>query len=92
MMKTKKTEASPSFGNLEEGMLTYYTCPMESHSYVRMSEPGNCPDCGMQLVQKTEHFDQDETYYTCPMPAHSYVIDEVPGNCPVCGMELVEAK
>lgn len=30
----------------------YYTCPM--HPEVRQDEPGNCPICGMRLVQRSE--------------------------------------
>ncbi|MEE9190245.1 MAG: heavy metal-binding domain-containing protein, partial [Candidatus Neomarinimicrobiota bacterium] len=30
----------------------YYTCPMSEHAYVVTEEPGNCPVCGMTLVQK----------------------------------------
>lgn len=41
-----------SFGEVVDGTLTYYTCPMEFHSYVKMKEPGSCPECGMTLVQK----------------------------------------
>lgn len=90
-MKPMDSNMSLSFGSLEGDLLIYYTCPMESHSYVRLSAPGNCPDCGMQLVKKTEHFDQEQKYYTCPMEEHHHVITKEPGDCPVCGMELVEA-
>ncbi len=39
-----------------------YTCPM--HPEVEQSEPGSCPDCGMDLVKKGEakksdHMDSD---------------------------------
>ena len=29
-----------------------YTCPMEEHSDVLQDQPGNCPKCGMKLVEK----------------------------------------
>jgi hypothetical protein len=29
-----------------------YTCPM--HSEVKSKEPGKCPECGMDLVEKKE--------------------------------------
>jgi Cu(I)/Ag(I) efflux system membrane fusion protein/cobalt-zinc-cadmium efflux system membrane fusion protein len=79
-----------SFAKVENDSLLYYTCPMESHSYVKMSEPGSCPDCGMTLMEKKEIYDPERIYYTCPMSEHAYVVTEEPGNCPVCGMTLVE--
>lgn len=81
-----------SFGTIENNTLSYYTCPMESHSYVKMNEPGSCPDCGMKLINKQEQYNSDKKYYTCPMESHSYVIMEEQGNCPVCGMNSVEIK
>jgi rubrerythrin len=79
-----------SFAKVENDSLIYYTCPMESHSYVKMSEPGSCPDCGMILIEKKENYDPEKAYYTCPMSEHAYVVTEEPGICPVCGMTLVE--
>ena len=29
-----------------------YTCPMKEHSDVLSDKPGNCPKCGMKLVEK----------------------------------------
>ena len=29
-----------------------YTCPMKEHSDVIQDKPGNCPKCGMKLVEK----------------------------------------
>ena len=29
-----------------------YTCPMKEHSDVVSDKPGNCPKCGMKLVEK----------------------------------------
>jgi Cu(I)/Ag(I) efflux system membrane fusion protein/cobalt-zinc-cadmium efflux system membrane fusion protein len=81
-----------SFAKVENDSLVYYTCPMEPHSYVKMIEPGSCPDCGMTLVEKKEVYEPEDIYYTCPMSEHSYVVTEEPGDCPVCGMTLVEKK
>ncbi len=82
-------DESIPFGTVVDGNITYYTCPMESHSFVKMSEPGQCPECGMTLVAKTEPFDPAKEFYTCPMPEHSHVVMDEPGECPVCQMELV---
>ncbi len=80
---------SVPFGTIKDGQLTYYTCPMESHSFVKVAEQGECPECGMDLVKKTIPFDQKSTFYTCPMPEHNFVVTEEPGSCPKCGMKLV---
>ena len=32
-----------------------YTCPMEEHSHVLQAGPGNCPECGMDLVPLETH-------------------------------------
>jgi hypothetical protein len=29
-----------------------YTCPMKEHSDVVSKKPGNCPKCGMKLVER----------------------------------------
>ena len=29
-----------------------YTCPMKEHADVISDKPGNCPKCGMKLVEK----------------------------------------
>ena len=36
-----------------------YTCPM--HPEVRSDKPGNCPQCGMELVKKDEHNHPDSS-------------------------------
>lgn len=79
-------------GTLADGNLTFYACPMESHSYVKMDAAGNCPDCGMVLVQKTVAFNADQKYYTCPTESHAHVVTEAPGACPVCGKALIESS
>ncbi len=81
--------STEKFGTVKNGQLTYYTCPMESHAFVKVNHPGDCPECGMKLVKKTVKYDEAITWYTCPMPEHAYVVEDHPGKCPVCGMELV---
>ena len=79
-----------TFGTISNKTLSYYTCPMKSHSYIKVHETGSCPDCGMKLIQKDEPYNLDQKYYTCPMESHSYVVMEEPENCPVCGMKVKE--
>jgi rubrerythrin len=78
------------FGTVTDDMLTYYTCPMESHAYVKMPNEGSCPDCGMNLIAKTVPYSLGTDYYTCPMASHAHVVTESEGNCPLCGMALVK--
>ncbi len=91
---TVKTEMdnteNNTFGTIKNNTLSYYTCPMESHAYVKVNKAGLCPDCGMKLIQKEEPYNPDQKYDTCPMESHSYVVMEEPGNCPVCGMKTKE--
>jgi membrane fusion protein, copper/silver efflux system len=42
-----KSEHDPSDGHAHQ-----YTCPMKEHSGVVQDKPGNCPECGMKLVEK----------------------------------------
>ena len=35
-----------------DGHAHQYTCPMKEHSDVLQDKPGNCPKCGMKLVEK----------------------------------------
>lgn len=46
--------------------------------------PGDCPVCGMDLVEQPS---QQATIYTCPM--HPEIEQDEPGSCPKCGMDLV---
>lgn len=64
-----------------------YTCPM--HPEIIKDEPGQCPICKMDLVEKKEEVSSDKKY-TCPM--HPEIIQDKPGICPKCKMDLVEMK
>jgi len=78
----------------------HYTCPM--HPEIIQDKPGNCPKCGMALVEMKKAKQEksavknneaitdvaDDTFqkYTCPM--HPHIIKDAPGKCPLCGMKL----
>jgi P-type Cu+ transporter len=63
-----------------------FYCPMHCEGEKTYDEPGNCPVCGMDLVEQPTSMNKP-VQYTCPM--HPEIIRENPGACPVCGMDLV---
>ncbi len=71
-----------------------WTCPM--HPEIHTDKPGNCPKCGMKLIEeKTKAVsspsnNEQPAIWTCPM--HSEIQSDKPGNCPKCGMKLVKEK
>lgn len=66
-----------------------YTCPM--HPQVSSSTPGNCSQCGMQLVVDRKGSKQSSMVsYTCPM--HPDVVSDKAGKCPECGMTLQKKR
>ena len=86
--------------DLQEKAVLHFTCPM--HPEIIQDMPGNCPKCGMTLLEMkptnaekdTDKNDEAITdvaenifqKYTCPM--HPHIIKDAPGKCPLCGMKL----
>lgn len=68
-----------------KGTGTYY-CPMHCEGDKTYDQPGDCPVCGMDLVEERQ-LTFEAASYTCPM--HPEVITDEPGSCPICGMDLV---
>lgn len=62
-----------------------YYCPMHCEGDKVYDKAGDCPVCGMDLVQQPTIV--QITQYTCPM--HPEVVQDKPGSCPICGMDLV---
>ncbi len=62
-----------------------YYCPMQCEGDKTYPAPGNCPVCGMPLVEQPQWTSRIK--YTCPM--HPEIKSEEPVNCPICGMDLV---
>jgi Cu2+-exporting ATPase len=60
-----------------------YYCPMFCEDD-KVYDEGDCPVCGMDLVQAPD-LTPAKTMYTCPM--HPEIIQE--GRAPTCGMDLV---
>ena len=72
----------------KEGTGTFY-CPMHCEGDKTYNKPGDCPVCGMDLVEEMS-LKATTTQYTCPM--HPEIIRDEPGDCPICGMDLVPMK
>jgi P-type Cu+ transporter len=62
-----------------------FYCPMACEGEKTYSEAGNCPVCGMDLIEQPKL--ETASQYTCPM--HPEIIRDAPGSCPKCGMDLV---
>jgi Cu2+-exporting ATPase len=71
-----------------KGTGTFY-CPMHCEGDKTYDKPGDCPVCGMDLVEEVS-LKADQPQYTCPM--HPEIVEDEPGSCPICGMELVRME
>lgn len=65
---------------------TFY-CPMHCEGEKTYNKPGDCPVCGMDLVEEVKPSRSSATEFTCPM--HPEIVRNEPGSCPICGMDLV---
>ena len=85
-----------------EGSGVFY-CPMHCEGDKTYDHPGDCPICGMHLVeqvggaQQQHHHHQESPkkvkgngVFYCPMHCEGDKTYDHPGDCPVCGMDLVE--
>ncbi|MEH6746551.1 MAG: heavy metal translocating P-type ATPase [Maribacter arcticus] len=69
-----------------KGTGTFY-CPMRCEGDKTYNKPGDCPVCGMDLIEEKNLSATSTEQWTCPM--HPEVIKDKPGACPICGMDLV---
>ncbi|MCB0373138.1 MAG: heavy metal translocating P-type ATPase, partial [Muricauda sp.] len=74
---------------VENGTGTFY-CPMRCEGDKTYDQPGDCPVCGMDLVEEQNTSLSSKEKWTCPM--HPEVVEDGPGSCPICGMDLVPMK
>ncbi|MCB7481491.1 heavy metal translocating P-type ATPase [Christiangramia sediminis] len=86
----EKPSKPPSSGGGSGGGSWY--CPMHCEGDKTYDKPGDCPVCGMDLVEEVSLSSPSfgsggRGGYTCPM--HPEVVKDEPGDCPICGMELV---
>ena len=65
-----------------------FYCPMHCEGDKTYDRPGDCPVCGMDLVEEQSLATATQgEQWTCPM--HPEVVRDAPGSCPICGMDLV---
>ena len=81
--KEKEKEKAKSI-SAGKGSGEFY-CPMHCEGEKTYDKPGNCPVCGMDLVEQPSV--NKKIKFTCPM--HPEIIRDEPGSCPICGMDLV---
>ena len=77
--KTEKTSKGKGTG-------TYY-CPMHCEGDKTYDKSGDCPVCGMDLVEEQNLSSATTEQWTCPM--HPEIVKDEAGSCPICGMDLV---
>jgi len=69
-----------------KGTGTFY-CPMHCEGDKTYEKTGDCPVCGMDLVEEQNLSAKTSEQWTCPM--HPEIVKDEPGACPICGMDLV---
>jgi len=83
--RLKRVEKKPQ-RNQEKGKGSFY-CPMHCEGEKTYDKPGDCPVCGMDLVEEQNLSISSKEQWTCPM--HPEVVKDEAGSCPICGMDLV---
>ncbi|PHS07311.1 MAG: copper-translocating P-type ATPase [Kordia sp.] len=68
-----------------QGIGTFY-CPMHCEGKKTYAQKGDCPVCGMDLVEELSLSPKD-IQFSCPM--HPEIVKDEMGNCPICGMDLI---
>jgi len=68
------------------GTGTFY-CPMHCEGEKTYDKSGDCPVCGMDLIEEQNLSSVTSTEWTCPM--HLEIVKDEAGSCPICGMDLV---
>ncbi|MFC0604928.1 heavy metal translocating P-type ATPase [Winogradskyella pulchriflava] len=69
-----------------KGTGTFY-CPMHCEGDKTYDKAGDCPVCGMDLVEEQNLSSATIEQWTCPM--HPEIVKDEAGSCPICGMDLV---
>src|SRR5690625_3243179 len=75
-----------------QGSGVFY-CPMHCEGDKTYDKPGDCPVCGMDLVEEqTLPATPSAGQWACPMQCEGDKTYDQPGDCPVCGMDLVPVQ
>jgi Cu2+-exporting ATPase len=83
-------DSTPQKQEKSKGTGVFY-CPMHCEGDKTYDKPGNCPVCGMDLVEEQNLSTASSSQeWTCPM--HPEVVRDAPGSCPICGMDLVPVQ
>jgi Cu2+-exporting ATPase len=83
----KHDDKKPREQPTDKGTGVFY-CPMHCEGEKTYDEPGDCPVCGMDLVEEQSlNSASSAAEWTCPM--HPEIVEDEPGACPICGMDLV---
>src|SRR5690554_1734153 len=61
-----------------------FYCPMHCEGDKTYDKPGDCPVCGMDLVEERNLSSIASEQWTCPM--HPEIVSDKAGACPICGM------
>ena len=69
-----------------KGTGTFY-CPMHCEGDKTYDKAGDCPVCGMALVEEQNLAAVTSNQWTCPM--HPEITNDESGSCPICGMDLI---
>lgn len=77
-----KPKAKPS----ARGTGIFY-CPMHCEGDKTYEKQGDCPVCGMDLIEEQNLLTVNSVQWTCPM--HPEITQDQAGACPICGMDLV---
>lgn len=67
-----------------------FYCPMNCEGDKTYTKSGDCPECGMDLVEEQNFNSIITEKWTCPM--HPEIVENKSGDCPICGMDLVPLK
>ena len=63
-----------------------FYCPMHCEGDKIYDKLGDCPVCGMDLVEEIS-LTSKSALFTCPI--HPEIMNDEPSSCPICGMDLV---
>ena len=63
-----------------------FYCPMHCEGDKIYDKLGDCPVCGMDLVEEIS-LTSKSALFNCPM--HPEIMNDEPSSCPICGMDLV---